>query len=40
MEDYQDKLKETEKICNPIISKVYQGAGGDGGDDFESHDEL
>lgn len=40
-EDYQDKLKETEKVCNPIISKVYQGAGGDGGgDDFESHDEL
>jgi heat shock protein 5 len=22
-EDYQDKLKEVEKICNPIVSKVY-----------------
>lgn len=38
-EEYQDKLKEVEQICNPIVSKVYQSAGGAGGD-FEAHDDL
>ena len=44
-EDYEEKLKEVEGICNPIVSKVYAksgggGGGGDaGGDDFD-HDEL
>jgi len=27
-EDYEEELKELEKICNPIVSKVY-GKGGD-----------
>ena len=35
---YQDKLKEVEKICNPIVSKVYKGAGESGSDG--EHDEL
>lgn len=49
-EDYDEKLKEVEAVCNPIITAVYQrsggapggGAGGDGGDDDDddSHDEL
>jgi len=27
-DEYEHKLKEVEKICNPIITKLYQGAGG------------
>ncbi|CAA6655649.1 unnamed protein product [Spirodela intermedia] len=44
-EDYEEKLKEVETACNPIMTAVYQrsggasGAGSDGGDD-DSHDEL
>lgn len=30
-EEYDDKQKEVEKICNPIITKLYQQAGGAGG---------
>merc|ERR1711874_942844 len=29
-EEYDDKLKEIEGICNPIITKMYQAAGGAG----------
>ena len=36
-DDYQDKLKEVEKICNPIISKVYKGAGDS---HMEDHEDL
>ena len=36
-EAYQDKLKDIEKICNPIVSKFYKGA--QEADDGE-HDEL
>eukprot|EP00850_Spirogloea_muscicola_P012256 SM000078S22115 [mRNA] locus=s78:565627:569655:+ [translate_table: standard] len=46
-EDYDEKLKEVEAVCNPIISKVYQksgggpeGAGADADDDDIDHDEL
>ncbi|KAJ9706283.1 hypothetical protein PVL29_001687 [Vitis rotundifolia] len=45
-EDYDEKLKEVEAVCNPIITAVYQrsggapGAGSDGGEDDDSHDEL
>ena len=28
VEEFTDKQKELEGICNPIISKMYQGAGG------------
>jgi molecular chaperone DnaK (HSP70) len=39
-----EKYSELEKIAQPILSKIYQGAGGaEGGapeEDLESHDEL
>lgn len=42
-DDYEEKLKEVEAVCNPIITAVYQrssgapGGGADGEDD-DSHD--
>jgi len=27
-DEFDHKLKEVEKICSPIITKLYQGAGG------------
>ncbi|XP_042483944.1 heat shock 70 kDa protein-like [Macadamia integrifolia] len=35
VDEFEDKMKELEALCNPIISKMYQGGGGDvpmGGD--------
>lgn len=29
-EEFEHKLKEIEKICSPIVTKMYQGAGGAG----------
>ncbi|KAH1115250.1 hypothetical protein J1N35_008628 [Gossypium stocksii] len=29
VDEFKDKMKELEGICNPIIAKMYQGAGGD-----------
>jgi len=28
VEEFQDKQKEVEGVCNPIITKLYQQAGG------------
>ena len=43
-EDYEEKLKEVEAVCNPIIAAVYQRSGGAPGggstDEDDSHDEL
>ena len=42
-DDFEDKLKEVQSICDPIISKVYQSAGGQGGyypDDDEFEEDL
>jgi heat shock protein 5 len=46
-EELQEKLKELEGVCNPIVSKIYQSSGGEGGDedddefdDEDDHDEL
>lgn len=46
-EDYDEKLKEVEAVCNPIITAVYQRSGGapgagstDDAEDNEDHDEL
>ena len=44
-EEYEEKLKEIEGVCNPIVSKVYQQGGDDdadsyGDDDDDDHDEL
>jgi L1 cell adhesion molecule like protein len=33
VDEFEDKMKELEGICNPIISKMYQGAGGAAGMD-------
>merc|ERR1719446_72385 len=30
VEEFQDKQKEVESVCNPIITKLYQSAGGAG----------
>lgn len=27
-DEYEHQQKELEKVCNPIITKLYQGAGG------------
>ncbi|MFS7932206.1 putative Heat shock protein 70 family [Helianthus anomalus] len=32
VDELEDKLKELEGVCNPIIAKMYQGAGAGGGD--------
>ncbi|MBA0788561.1 hypothetical protein Gotri_006853 [Gossypium trilobum] len=29
VDELEDKLKELEGLCNPIIAKMYQGGGGD-----------
>lgn len=44
-EDFEDKLKEVQGICDPIVSKVYQQSGGAPGggessEDADDHDEL
>lgn len=44
-EDYDEKLREVEAVCNPIITTVYQRSGGTSGageadDDSDDHDEL
>merc|ERR1712098_216998 len=31
VEEFNDKQKEVEAVCNPIITKLYQDAGGAGG---------
>ena len=28
VEEFEHQQKELESVCNPIISKMYQGAGG------------
>ncbi|CAF1706554.1 unnamed protein product [Brassica oleracea var. botrytis] len=28
-DEFEDKMKEQESVCNPIIAKMYQGAGGE-----------
>ncbi len=42
-DEYKEKLKDVEDIVNPIVAKLYQGAGGEGAgsdDDLGDHDEL
>ncbi|KAK8476407.1 hypothetical protein V6N11_075730 [Hibiscus sabdariffa] len=42
-EDFDEKLKEVEAVCNPIIKQVYEKSGGSSGwsaDDEEPTDEL
>ncbi|CAN0926594.1 Heat shock 70 kDa protein BIP1 [Linum grandiflorum] len=39
-EDYDDKLKEVEYVCGPVIKRVYQQQQGAEADDDELRDEL
>uniref|UniRef100_A0A0C9QQU9 TSA: Wollemia nobilis Ref_Wollemi_Transcript_13672_2446 transcribed RNA sequence n=1 Tax=Wollemia nobilis TaxID=56998 RepID=A0A0C9QQU9_9CONI len=42
-EDFEEKLKEVEAVCNPIIKQVYEKTGGPSGGDEEeddTHEEL
>lgn len=40
-EDYEDHLKDLQRVCDPIISKVYKESGGQGGQyDDEDHEDL
>lgn len=40
VDEFEDKLKELEGICNPIIAKMYQGAGGGGASMGDDDDDL
>jgi L1 cell adhesion molecule like protein len=31
-DEFEDKMKELETVCNPIIAKMYQGGAGEGAD--------
>lgn len=43
-EDYEEKLKEVQDVCNPVMAKLYAEHGGaapgDDEDDLDGHDEL
>ncbi|OIT04096.1 PREDICTED: luminal-binding protein 5-like [Nicotiana attenuata] len=42
-EDYDEKMKELEDVCNPVIRQAYEKSGGssaNSADDEESYDEL
>ncbi|RRT78162.1 hypothetical protein B296_00023622 [Ensete ventricosum] len=36
-DEFEDKMKELESICNPIIAKMYQGAGADMSGGMDDH---
>lgn len=38
-DEYEEKLKEVEEKCSPIVSKAYQAGGGPGGDDEDEDEE-
>merc|ERR1711896_51229 len=38
-DDFEDKLKELQSVCDPIIQKVYQSSGGQGQGASDSADE-
>ena len=37
--DFEDKLKELQSVCDPIIAQVYQQAGGQGQAEEEDFEE-
>merc|ERR1711871_561979 len=39
-EDFEEKLREVQGECSPIISKVYQESGGAPGGDFGGGDDM
>jgi heat shock protein 5 len=38
-DDFEDKLKELQAVCDPIIQKVYQASGGQGQGGEDNSDE-
>merc|ERR1712070_1045995 len=34
-DDYEDKLKDLQSTCDPIISKIYQNQGGQNTEEFD-----
>ncbi|KAF7806544.1 heat shock 70 kDa protein [Senna tora] len=40
VEEFEDKQKELEGICNPIIAKMYQGGGAGAGGDAGMDDDM
>jgi heat shock protein 5 len=38
-DEYEDKLKEVEDKCSPIVSKAYQAGGGDDDEDNDDEDD-
>lgn len=38
-EDFDDQMKELQSVCDPIIAKIYQGMGGQGGGFDDDDDE-
>lgn len=39
-EDFEEHLKDLQRVCDPIISKIYQETGGQGQDDDEEFEDL
>jgi len=39
-EDYVEKLKELEDVCNPVFSGAYQRSNDEDGTEENDHDEL
>jgi heat shock protein 5 len=39
-DDFEEKLKEVQAICDPIVAKVYQKSGGQGGADSKEEEEY
>ncbi|XAR52623.1 hypothetical protein NMG60_11020779 [Bertholletia excelsa] len=39
-EDFEEKMKEVEAVCNPIIRQAYEKSGGSPTEDEEPNDEL
>ena len=39
VEDFEDHLREIQKICDPIIGSLYQQNGGQGGRNYDDEDE-
>lgn len=37
-DDYEEHLKDLQRVCDPIIAKVYQAAGGQGGASYDDED--
>ena len=38
-DDFDEKLKEVEAVCNPVIKQVYEKSGGSSADSQEDEDE-